>query len=144
RYAALAGTYPEADPNSTGDYSVLTSCGPFSHLAPGQSLFFAVAFVGIQSPDSALVAVLDTRMLYRGARLNLKPDRSHGSAVVGETGVNGHEICLEPPPGIEFDYDPHCPEKFIFDPDLIPIDPTRLLPTANFQIHYSSGHCVWT
>lgn len=144
RYAALAGTYPEAGQLNPADYSVLTACGPFSRLAPGQSLSFTIAFVAIATPDSALSAVLDTRMLHRGAHLDLQRNGFHGSAIVGETGINGHEICLEPPPGVEFNYDPHCPEKFLFDLDLHPIDPNKLLPTVTFEVHYSSGHCVWT
>jgi hypothetical protein len=144
RYAALAGDYPTAPLEPNHDYAVLVSCGPFAHLAPGQSLKFALAFVALPSPDSLAPATLDTRLLYRGTRLNSHPDLSRGNPFVGETGANAHEICLEPPPGVTFNYDPHCPQKFGIDPDLIPLNPFIIPPARATEVTYSSGHCIWT
>jgi hypothetical protein len=144
RYAALAGGYPTAQLEPNHDYAVLLSCGPFAHLAPGQSLRFAVALVAITSPESLATTILDTRVLYRGARLNSQPDGRRGDPFVGETGVNAHEICLEPPPGVTFNYDPHCPGKFGLDPDLIPLHATDFPPMRATEVTYSSGHCIWT
>jgi hypothetical protein len=144
RYAAMAGDYPTAPLEPHHDYAVLLSCGPFGHLAPGQSLQFAVALVAITSPESLATSILDTRLLYRGARLNSQPDRRLGDPFVGETGINAHEICLEPPPGVTFNYDPHCPQKFIFDPEMMPLHPTTFPPGLATEVTYSSGHCIWT
>ena len=149
RYAALASEFPTANTDNARDYAVLVSCGPFARLSPGQSVKFEVALVALPSPDSAAAVAFDTRMLYRGLRLDLQPDDRRGrnpfnlNYRVGETGINGHEICLEPPPGEIFNYDPHCPEKFGFDPDLIP--PKNYDPgTVATEVTYQSGHCIWT
>ena len=144
RYAAMAGEYPTARLEPGNDFAVLVSCGPFPALAPGQSLQFAVALSAVPARDSAATTVFDTRMLYRGARLDLQPNGVRGSYSEGRTGINGHEICLEPPPGVVFNYDPDCPEKFRDDPDLIPIDPTKFAQTVAVELTYSSGHCIWT
>jgi hypothetical protein len=49
----------------------------------------------------------------------------------GETGINGHEVCLEPPPGSTFEYDPDCPQKL--DPE-----------ARSFPQIYRNGRCIWT
>ena len=145
RYAAMAGDFPTARDVDGNDVAVLMSCGPFPTLAPGQSLSFAFALTALGSPDSAGSAAFETRMLYRGARLDSQPNtREIGNPFVGETGVNAHEVCVEPPPGIVFNYDPHCPQKFVRDPDLIPIDPNGLPPGRASEVRYASGSCVWT
>jgi hypothetical protein len=144
RYAALAGNYPTASTDQPGDYSVLLSCGPFSHLDPGQSLEFVVALVALPNPDSAAAMAFEAKMLYRGTRLDLQPNiGGRGNYMAGNTGWNGHEICLEPPPGVEFNYDPHCPEKFRDDKALIPIQ-ELIPPTAAAEVHYKAGTCIWT
>jgi hypothetical protein len=144
RYAALAGTYPTAHTDQPGDYAVLLSCGPFSHLDPGHSLDLVVALVALPDPDSAASMAFETRMLYRGTRLDLQPNiGGRGNYIAGNTGINGHEICLEPPPGVEFNYDPHCPDKFRNDPDLIPIQ-VLSPPTVAVEVHYKPGTCIWT
>jgi hypothetical protein len=145
RYAALAGNYPTANAEQPGDYAVLVSCGPFTRLAPGQSLTFSVALVALPRPDSAAAAAFDSKMLYRGARLDLERNvGQRGNYLSGKTGWNGHEICLEPPPGVEFNYDPNCPEMFRDDRDLVALDPNTLTPTFATEVHYAHGSCIWT
>jgi len=144
RYAALAGNYPTASTDQPGDYAVLLSCGPFSHLDPGQSLEFVVALVALPNPDSAAAMAFEAKMLYRGTRLDLQPNTGgRGNYSAGNTGWNGHEICLEPPPGVEFNYDPHCPEKFRDDKALVPIQ-AQIPPTTAVEVHYKAGTCIWT
>ena len=145
RYAALAGEYPTARTGTAGDYAVLVSCGPFARLDPGQSVRFAVALVALASPDSAASVAFDARMLYRGQRLDLQPNiGARGNYLRGNTGQNGHEICLEPPPGVVFNYDPHCPEKYRDDRELIPLSPTAFPPTVAVETTYVNGRCIWT
>jgi hypothetical protein len=63
---------------------------------------------------------------------------------VGETGINGHEICYEPPEGVTFNYDPHCPEKFVRDPAYFPL-PTPNPPGVAIEVQYKHGQpCVWS
>jgi len=145
RYAAMAGDYPTARLDPDQDFAVLLSCGSFAYLQPGQSLRFALALVALPSPDSALTAAFDTRMLHRGLRLDLQPNGRHAFDV-GATGVNSHELCVEPPPGISFTYDPNCVEKFTRDPGMRPLDPLHppIPPGVATELPYSSGHCVWT
>jgi hypothetical protein len=148
RYAALAGEYPTAGLENPRDYAVLVSCGPFVRLEPGQSLDFSLALIALADPDSAAPQAFETAMLYRGQRLDLQPNPSpRGSTSQGETGWNGHEICYSPPPGIVFDYDPHCPEKFrdgIASGILRPLNPRSLPPSGTAQVTYGTGPCVWT
>jgi len=147
RFAALRGEFATANTENAGDYAVLVSCGPFSRLEPGQSVSFAVALAGVSSADSVAATAFEARLLYRGTRLNSQPDQHAGGQndyLKGNTGVNGHEICLEPPPGVVFDYDPHCPEKFGFDPLLIPPKISYDPHTIATQITYRSGQCIWT
>jgi hypothetical protein len=42
-------------------------------------------------------------------------------------------VCIEPPPGVEFDFDPQCP-----------IAVSQNVLQSPSSIHYSHGHCVWT
>ena len=144
RYDAMTGGYPTARLDPFQDFAVLLTCGSFPTLTPGQSLQFSVAFVALADPDSVNSEVLEARMLYRGLRLNLQPDGRRGSPFVGETGIDAHEICLEPPAGITFNYDPHCPQKFTHDPDIRPIDKNALPPSQATEVTYRHGACVWT
>lgn len=143
RWEALEGRWPtlrdEAKPQ---DVSVLLSCGPFAYLAPGQSVEFSVAFVAASTLDSVRALAVVARDLQRGQRFNLLPDTTRGSTWwAGSTGVNGHETCYEPPDGIVFWYDPHCPKK-LYD-DYVP-DPLTQGPEQTFEIEYRHGKCVWT
>src|SRR5207244_1201233 len=77
--------------------------------------------------------------MQHGFKLNLLPDSSSLTPrewTLGETGLNGHEVCLEPPPGVSFSMDPHCGAKLatVDNPDG-PYSPPVL---------YQPGHCVWT
>jgi hypothetical protein len=143
RYAALRGEYPQSPIEQSRDYAVLLSCGPFRILEPGQSIDFEMAFVAGENADSLIAAVTSARLAWRGTSRNLQPDGSLGPFDVGETGINGHEICYEPPEGVQFTYDPHCAPKFFFGTDYKPPpDPALWLHTS--EVLYSHGHCVWS
>ncbi len=133
RYDALAGSFPASATGVAGDQVVMVACGPFATLLPGQSLDFAVALVAAPGADSLVTNLANAALLYHGAKYNMLPDSAGTGYTIGETGKNGHEVCIEPPPGVEFDYDPHCSAIFrsVFD-----------LP--EITVHYSHGQCVWT
>jgi hypothetical protein len=136
RYAALAGTFPAVDEQNPDDYAVLVSCGPFPTLGPGQSVQFEAALIAAQDPDSLKTAVANAAVMYHGQTFNRLPDRVGPGASewnVGETGLNGHEACVEPPLGVSFSADPHCPGKFATD-----CRPGDVLAS------YAHGSCVWT
>jgi hypothetical protein len=142
RYAALKGEWTESSDSHVGDQIVLLSCGPFHTLAPGQSLDFAVALVAAPSLDSLRVYLGNAAFLHNGTELNLLPDATGPGAnwwSVGETGLNGHEACIEPPPGLVFTYDPNCSIKFADPNGPNPIDPPFV-----HQAVYQAGSCVWT
>jgi hypothetical protein len=136
RYAALAGSYPGADEQVDADYSLLVSCGPFASLGPGQSIEFEAALVAAVNPDSLRTALGNAAVMHHGLTRNVLPDSTGPDARewrVGETGLNGHEVCIEPPPGVTFMTDPHCPTKYLGD-----YQPGGILVT------YEHGRCVWT
>jgi hypothetical protein len=144
RYAALLGEYVQAPADEPRDYAVLVSCGPFARLDPGQTVMIAVAFIAGENPDSLLAAAQAARMARRGTRLNLQADTPPNSYRNGVSGVTGHEICYQPPEGVVFNYDPHCPEKFVRDPAYIP-PPTGNPPGAATEVTYSSSQpCIWS
>jgi len=147
RYAALVGDYPAARADQSGDYAVLLSCGPFPLLEPGRSVEFALALVVGPAPESLSVSMGQAAVAYDGQRLDLLPDTTGAEARYyynGATGINGHEVCLEPPPGITFLADPNCPNKFpagyydIRTGFAVDRTPDPVLVT------YAPGHCVWT
>jgi len=111
------------------------ACGPFPSLSPGQSIDFALALVAAPDPDSLKTNLGNAAFLYHGTKLNLLPDSSGTDFHIGATGKGGHEVCIEPPPGVEFDYDPSCPQVIA--------DMTNT-EVPEIQVHYSHGHCVWT
>ena len=145
RYAALRGTYPTAPLDEARDYAVLLSCGPFSRLDPGQSVEFAVAFIAADSPDSLRAAAQSARLAWRGSRLNLQPDAQppNGSAwLFGSTYVFGHEACVQAPPDLDFNYDPHCTAKFVLDPAYLP--PPRPNPETIAESTFTAiKPCIW-
>jgi hypothetical protein len=143
RYAAMEGTYPEAPREQARDWTVLLSCGPFAHLAPGQQVEMDVAFVVAPSPDSIAAGCTNARMAWRGSRYSFQPDRQSHQWNAGETGINGHEVCYEPPPGMVFNYDPHCPTKFYTDTVYYDLRAATdwLRPT---EVTYQAGGCVWS
>ena len=134
RYDALSGSYPVTTSTLPGDQVVLLSCGPFPLLEPGQSIEFAVALVAAPNADSLATHAGSAAFLYHGTKFNLLPDVPGTDFMTGESGKNGHEVCLEPPPGVEFDFDPNCPANFAGDATFPP----------EASAHYSHGHCVWT
>ncbi len=144
RYNALAGTFPTARVEPGHDYAVLLSCGPFDRLEPGQTVQFSFALTAVANPDSAAAAAFESQMLFRGARLDLLANGARRNPQVGDTGINGHEACVEPPPGIVFHYDPDCVEKLFHDPLIRNLDPNGFPPSGGRDQEYKSGHCVWT
>ncbi len=145
RYAALRGEYAQAPTSEARDYAVLVSCGPFATLEPGQSVMFAVAFIAGENADSLVASAQSARLAWRGSRINRLPDRqgSNLSYTAGETGIQGHEICFQPPPGVVFNYDPHCPEKLVRDPAYFPLP--GLPPGTAIEATYSSSvPCIWS
>ena len=146
RYAALAGTLPQTNTDNPRDYVVLVSCGPFGRLEPGQQLQFSLALVALTSPDSATADAFDARALFAGTRVNTQPDGPRKLYNVGVSGINGHEICLQPPAGVHFNYDPHCPGKIGLDPDLIKdVNVPLCRPsTEATEVTYGPGGCIWT
>lgn len=151
RYAALAGEFPESPTERAQDFAVLLSCGPFAHLAPGQSVEFAVALIADEGPDSLSSALTAAHLAYRGTPLNLLPDTPQPYAYNnGTSGVSGHEVCFSPPEGVQFKYDPHCITKFnrdpaYFPPILPPWPPGFAPPGETYEITYSHGMgCVWS
>jgi hypothetical protein len=143
RYAALRGEYPQSPTDQPRDYAVLLSCGPFRTLGPGQSIQFEVAFIAGENADSLIAAATSARLAWRGLSFNFQPDDRVGRFDVGESGIDGHELCYEPPPGVEFHYDPHCPPKFFFSNDYKP-PPDPALWLHDSDVLYSPGHCVWS
>jgi hypothetical protein len=135
RYAALQGRYPVSTSTLPGDPMVLVSCGPFPQLAAGQSISFLVAFVAAPDPDSLVANMRSAATLYHGTSLNRLRDSLSTNYDVGNTGVNGHEVCLEPPPGLSFDFDPNCPDL---------ISAAFMTSAPEIPQHFSSGHCIWT
>jgi len=143
RYAALRGELAQATTEQPGDYAVLLSCGPFRVLGPGQSISFEMAFIAGENADSLVASATSARLAWRGTGQNLQPDQRSDQFDVGDTGINGHEICYEPPAGIEFHYDPNCPPKFFFSNDYKP-PPDPALWLHETDAVYSAGHCVWS
>jgi hypothetical protein len=145
RYAALHGNYPQAPTDQPRDYAVLLSCGPFRVLEPGQSVDFAIAFIAGENADSLVASAQSAQLAWKGTRYNLLPDaKGEQPYFVGETGINGHEICYEPPEGVTFNYDPHCPEKLVRDPAYFPL-PTPNPPGVAIEVQYKHGQpCVWS
>jgi len=150
RYAALNGDFAQAPVDQPRDYSILLSCGPFRYLAPGQSVFFSVAFIAGENADSLVAVAQSARLAWRGTSLNLIPDaKDFTSGLINfrdaRSGIGGHEICYEPPPGLEFTYDPNCPEKFtILDPVYRPY-PQVPPPFTTSEVLYKNGTgCIWS
>jgi hypothetical protein len=149
RYAAMRGEFPEAPVDQPRDYAVLLSCGPFRVLEPGQSLEFEVAFIAGENADSLVAAAQSARLAWRGTALDLLPNNPPNILTArfneGVSGITGHELCYEPPPGIEFNYDPNCPEKFfILDPAYRPL-PQVPPPFTSTEVTYrNGGGCIWT
>ena len=138
RYAALMGNYPTNPKlDVPGDQVVLVSCGPFPTLASGQSLEFAVAFCAAPVLDSLSTVMSNAAYLYHGFTQNRLRDSTGTEWYIGETGKNGHEVCIEPPPGVSFDFDPNCPA-------VVSNLYMNALDIPQMPVHYQHGQCVWT
>jgi hypothetical protein len=138
RYLAMKGEWPQSSDTYVGDQQILVSCGPFHTLAPGQSLDFAVALVASSGLDSLRVVLGNAAFLHNGTELNLIPDATGSQAILwstGETGLNGHEACIEAPADTSFTMDPHCPNKYATGVS----DPPGYRAAT-----FLPGHCVWT
>ena len=137
RYSALAGGFTGESSERTTDWATLTSCGPFRELRPGQSVEFTVALVAATTADSVESLLPMLALLHHGSRLDLLPNITArpdtASYDVGESGVSGHELCLEPPPGVTFTMDKDCASKF---PEIEGVPPQ--------VVTYVPGHCIWT
>ena len=136
RYSTLAGSSPVPQVDTADDYLVLVSCGPFASLGPGQSVTFDVALVAAQNLDSLRVAAQSALYLYHGSDLDLLPDSTGAGARdfrVGRSGLNGHEVCLEPPVGVSFLGPTDCPDQFGLE--------NAPSPTV---VQFQHGSCVWT
>ena len=137
RYEAMAGRYQTETADLARDWSMLLSCGPFRELRPGQSLDFTVAILAGPDPDAIAAVLPRVALLEHGTRLDLipnetaRPDTAEWN--VGISGVSGHEICLEPPPGVTFVLDRDCETKFNI---LVRPGPTL--------VQYVPGTCIWT
>lgn len=144
RYDALRGLYPASNTSQLRDYSVLLSCGPFARLEPGQTIELSVAFVVGENADSLSAAATNARLLWYGIFQNRQPDTSPlGSHTGGFTGINGHELCYAPPPGITFRWDPNCNKKYIEDPAYDGVN--NFPPAGDPEVLYRSDlPCIWT
>lgn len=137
RYRALAGEYPTVpDTSRNHDYVALVACGPFPFLDPGHSLEMELAFV-VAEPESLSTAAGRAVQVHHGTWVNVLADTTTpnlGRYDIGKSGYAGHEICYEPPAGLEFIADPHCVQRYIPDP----------VGNVDSQAPYSPGHCVWS
>jgi hypothetical protein len=139
RYAALQGDLASSSLDRT-DQITLTSCGPFETLAPGQSLEFRAAIVLANDADSLASVGANALYLHNGVRLNVDPDyegtrwRPATEWNRGRSGLNGHEACIQAPPGVTFEWDPHCVTKF----------PEDAQPFPPPESTYVDTRCIWT
>jgi len=133
RYAALSGDWSSSPDDWRGDQAVLVSCGPFQLLDPGDSIQFDIALAVGPALDSLRRAMSRAAVVYEGVELNRIPDvpgdpLDFHTAISGQ---NGHEACVEPPPGYSFVADPDCVKKL--SPEISP----------DFKT-YLPGACIWT
>lgn len=136
RYAAMAGEWEQSPATFRGDQRVLISCGPFPQVLPGQKLRFAAAIVVGANRDSLELGMARAATAEEGRDLNLVPDANvpvRNFYTNGKTGINGHDACIEPPPGQTFIADPDCAKV------LTGFEPTTAVPQE-----YRSGTCIWT
>ena len=135
RYDALAGRFPVAAETVAEDYTVLASCGPFRSLPPGQSFSVRFALVAGAHPDSIPMAVANALETHYGTWINAEPD-SVGRWVsewnIGRSGINGHDACIAPPVGVQFQLDPSCGR--VIPPEGAP----------GIQEVYTADACIWT
>jgi hypothetical protein len=137
RYSALAGQFPEAvTQDRLEDFAVLVSCGPFDRLAPGESLEFEVALVAAPDADSLQASGDEAVRHHYGVHLDLEPDitgRDSTAWYSGRSGLNGHDACIAAPPGMTFQWDPHCFNATKFGCEL-----------SAPLVTYTPDSCIWT
>jgi hypothetical protein len=95
RYEVMSTRQFDANTNSNADYRLLLSCGPFSYIAPGNSIFVDFAFVAGDDLDDLLDNVATAQLVWEGTWYNLDGNP--------ETGIDGRE---SPVIGPIKDYDP--------------------------------------
>ena len=135
RYDALTGVFPPTPETVADDYVVVVGCGPFRSLAPGQTISVRFALLAAPAPDSMPRAIANALVTHHGTFVNLQRDSTGFFArqwTVGESGLNGHEACIEPPAGVRFRLDPHCGRAI----------PPEGAPAV--QETYQPGRCIWT
>jgi hypothetical protein len=135
RYRALSGQFPTTELGAQSDQAVLISCGPFPRWAPNQRLQFSIGLVAAPHVDSIANRAAHLLLLQHGGAVNELPDSSSLEYNVGETGLHGHEACIEPPPGFSFEADPHCVGA---------LRGMVLVPPQPEPVTYQHGACVWT
>lgn len=139
RYAALQGNLLNSTLDRT-DQVTLTSCGPFARIEPGQSIQFTAAILLAEDADTLAVVGSNALYLHHGMRANLEPDEQGSRRFPqteyyrGRSGLNGHEACIQAPPGVTFNWDPHCVTKF-------PVDAQPFPPPEST---YVDTRCIWT
>ncbi|MBU1698863.1 MAG: hypothetical protein KJ970_13710 [Candidatus Eisenbacteria bacterium] len=131
RYDALQqGGIPIRPTIHPDDYSFLISVGPFTELSPGESIIFQVALVaghgyydtdenepdpsldsgGLPNEESLLNNALAAREIFEG--------RWRDVDGLSDTGVDGKETCISPPPGVSYHWNDPCdPEHSIWFED---------------------------
>jgi hypothetical protein len=138
RYDALAGVDKGGDGDGKGDWVVLVACGPFPRLSPGESIDFTVALVAADRPESLAVLLADVAQMQFGTTLNAVRDSTGPYPRdwdQGVSGLNGHDACIEPPPGVSFWADPHCSTKLRGES----------IPSGlGDPVAYRHGSCIWT
>jgi hypothetical protein len=100
---------------------------------------FALAIVAAEHAQDLPEAMAKAAIVHHGTAVNLLPDSTgdgHYNFDVGNTGLNGHEVCLEAPVGVTFVHDAHCAVKFANqdNPEGPPSPP----------VLYEHGTCIWT
>jgi hypothetical protein len=138
RYDALSGADAGSDGVGEGDWAVLVACGPFSRLAPGESIDFTVALVAADRPESLAVLLADAAQMQFGTTINALRDSTGPYPRdwdQGVSGLNGHDACIEPPVGVTFQTDPHCSTKLRGE---------SIPPGLDNPVVYRHGACIWT
>jgi hypothetical protein len=98
RYLTLSDTAIDGDAVAPGDYRVLSSCGPFASLAPGESL--TVAFALVMGADEAEMMrhAARARLVYEGAAFDRDGDPANGDEfVVRWIGPEEMSVSIEDP-----------------------------------------------
>jgi hypothetical protein len=139
RYAALRGDDAGSATDAAADYAVLISCGPFPRLRPGQSVELHAALIAASTRDTLATQMGNLAVLEYGRRFNLHPDVPFppgNGFYYGESGINGHEVCLDVPYDVHLVADPNCARKY----DQLDTPP----PVVSLPVLYVPGHCIWT